>query len=266
MTELKYGGGAASASPDETAALQRYLAWFHELDAWTEYWDIYHPETSGHFYFGNGGTEPGVLTRFLPRDRRPPPFVAWTRMALSPDSATAAAFANEVRVPEVAAAIMEVDQLLSRLFAKHFGDASDPRVQSDYLEAMFRFALNSLPPALERDARISDEDPRKATAGHHTLEGDIMWFAWALHTEAAHAVAGIDKDHSRRALFLAGVAMGCPANFVWRGHRRSRSEYHPDGPTATILRSCGLEWASDFEGAAREIHALFRIREWGQEG
>jgi hypothetical protein len=21
----------------------RWVAWFHELDAWTEYWDIYHP-------------------------------------------------------------------------------------------------------------------------------------------------------------------------------------------------------------------------------
>ena len=25
-------------------ALQRHVAWFHELDAWTEYWVVYHPE------------------------------------------------------------------------------------------------------------------------------------------------------------------------------------------------------------------------------
>jgi hypothetical protein len=265
MTELIYGGGAGSASPDDPTALQRYVSWFHELDAWTEYWDIYHPETSGHFYFGNGGSETGLLTRFLPRDGRPLAFLAWTKMALGADSTDHQTFADEVRVPEVAAAVMEVDDLLSRLFTKHFGDASDGRIRADYLEAIFRFALNSLPPATERDARISDDDPRKSTAGRHTLEGDIMWFAWALHTEAAHAIVGANREHPRRALFLAGVATGCPANFAWRGHRRTRSEYQPDEQTAALLRQRGLEWATNFEAAAREIHALFRIREWGHE-
>lgn len=257
--------GVDNASPHDPAALGRYVAWFHELDAWTEYWDIYHPETSGHFYFGDGSRESGLLTRFLPRDHRPAPFVAWTRMALSQDISIEREFVSEVRVPEVAAAVIEVDTLLSRLFAKHFGDASDAGVQKDYLEAMFRFALNTLPPAIERDARIPDDDPRKSTAGRHTLEGDIMWFAWALHTEAAHAIVGVDSDHSRRALFLAGIATGCPANFAWRGHRRTRSEYRPSAQTAALLRQRGLRWACNFEEAAQEIHALFRIREWGHE-
>jgi hypothetical protein len=44
---------------------QRYVAWFHELDAWTEYWDVYHPETRGRYYFGDGGEEPGLLTQIL---------------------------------------------------------------------------------------------------------------------------------------------------------------------------------------------------------
>jgi len=264
MTELVYGRGADSASLKDPAALQRYMSWFHELDAWTEYWDIYHPETSGHFYFGNGGTETGLLTRFLPRDRRPPAFAAWTQMALSADSSAYKTFVDQVTVPEVAAAVMEVDDLLTRLFASHFGDAGDASVQADYLQAIFHFALNILPPATERNARIPDDDPRKSTAGRHTLEGDIMWFAWALHTEAAHAVAGADAQHARRSLFLAGVAMGCPANFTWRGHRRTRAEYQPDAKTATLLRQRGLAWATNFSAAASEIHALFRIREWGQ--
>src|ERR1700742_876089 len=90
-------------------AEMRHVAWFHELDAWTEYWDVYHPETRGRFYFGDGNAEPGLLTRFLPRDRRPPAFAAWTRMALGLDDG--ARFADEVRVPAVAAAVMEVDAL-----------------------------------------------------------------------------------------------------------------------------------------------------------
>src|SRR5580698_3567986 len=50
----------------------RYAAWFHELDAWTEYWDLYHPETRGRYYFGDGEVEAGLLTPLLPRTSYPP--------------------------------------------------------------------------------------------------------------------------------------------------------------------------------------------------
>jgi len=261
MTQFDARRDTASRSPSGAEA--RYVAWFHELDAWTEYWDIYHPETRGRFYFGDGQSEAGLLARLLPREQRPPAFVAWTRMALG--TAPASEFVDIVRTPDVAEAVIEVDGLMARLFAKHFGDAADPRVCEDYLEAIFRFATDTLPPASERDARISVDDPRKRTAGRHTLDGDIMWFAWALHIEAAQAIAGMDRDHPRRALLLAGVAMGCPVNFTWRGHRRTRQAYQPDDATAGLLRRRGLEWATDFSAAADEVHALFRIREWGHE-
>jgi hypothetical protein len=258
-------GCVAHPAPDDPQKLQRYVAWFHELDAWTEYWDIYHPESRGHFYFGDGDGEPGLLTQFLPRERRPPPFVAWTRMALSRDAAATDEFVRAVQLPGVASAVMEVDGLLTLLFAKHFGDASDKRVAADYLDAMFLFATNSLPPALERDARISIDDPRKSTAGHHTLQGDIMWFAWSLHTEAAHAIAGRDQQHARRALFLGGVATGCPADFAAHGHRFTRPEYLSQENLRAHLHERGMKWANDFDATAREIHALFRIREWRGE-
>ena len=247
-------------SPKDHDSEARYMAYFHELDAWTEYWDIYHPESHGHFYFGDGEAEPGLLTQFLPRNKYPPVFTAWTRQALSLDTNTT--FIDQVRTPQIAAAVMEVDNLLTRLFKKYFGDAGDPRVHEDYLEAMFRFAINTLPPALERDARIAD-DPRKATAGHHTLAGDIMWFAWALQIEGSHAVVGEDENHPRRTLMLAGVATGCAANFTWFGHRRTREEYHPDMTTAKLLRDRGTQWATDFDAVVGEINDLYRIREWG---
>jgi hypothetical protein len=253
---------AAPPAPDDADGA-RYAAWFHELDAWTEYWDIYHPESVGRFYFGDGGAEKGLLTRFLPRDSRPPIFGAWTRMALQrgPESA----FIEAARVPDVAAAIAEVDDLMTRLFAKHFGNARDPAVQADYLAATFRFAADTLPPAAERYSRIADGDMRKATAGRHTLDGDIMWFAWALHTEAAELVAD-PAAHARRALFQAGVAMGCPVNFAWRGHRRTRPEYAQNAATAALLLERGRAWAQDYGSAVDEIHALFRVREWGNPG
>jgi len=173
-------------------------------------------------------------------------------------------FLEAIRAADVAAAIVEVDDLVGRLFADHFGDAGDPHTQRDYFEATFAFATDSLPPADERAGRIDDSDPRKATAGRHTLDGDLMWFAWALHTEAAHALLGDDAGHARRALQLAGVAMGCGANFAWRSHRRTRAEYRADAATEALLKRLAMAWASDFAAATAEVHALFRIREWGQ--
>jgi hypothetical protein len=173
------------------------------------------------------------------------------------------AFAAEVLTPEVSSAVVEIDSLLDRVYRAHFGNPSDPDVRADYLEAIFRFATNTLPPALERYARIPDDDPRKSTAGHHALEGDLMWFAWAFFLEAAFIVFGEDEHHSRRSLSLAGVATGCPADFAWRGHRRTRSEYDRSAKTSMLLRERGLQWANDFSECAREIHTLYRIREWG---
>jgi hypothetical protein len=57
-------GAVEHRSPTDNE--KRYCAWFHELDAWTEYWEIYHPESRGRFYFGDGSGEPGFLTQFVP--------------------------------------------------------------------------------------------------------------------------------------------------------------------------------------------------------
>ena len=128
-------------SESDSEKYKRYVGWFHELDAWTEYWDIYHPETKGRFYFGDDKNEKGLLSLFLPRQHRPLVFDAWVKMALHTDNS---AFVKELSDSEIANAIMEVDGLLDRLFLKHFGDATDSAIQEDYLNAMFLFASNSL--------------------------------------------------------------------------------------------------------------------------
>ena len=245
----------------EDAKGGRYAAYFHELDAWTEYWDIYHPESCGRYYFGNGGEESGLLARLVPRDGRLDIFKAWTRYAI--DQSSFPGFAEAARKKEVAEAVVEVDRLLDRIFKQHFGSATDPETHADYLEAIFRFATNALPPALERDAKIPDDDPRKSTAGRHRLEGDLMWFTWALVLEAASLLCQEVGLHPRRNLMLAGVATGCPADFAWRGHRRTRPEYRPDQATTWLLRERGMVWALSLAECAREIRALYRIREWG---
>ena len=249
-------------SPTDCSNQQRYAEWLRELDGWTEYWDIYHPESRGRFYFGDGNTEPGLLTSFLPRERKPAVFVAWTRAALG--TVPVAEFLSHARSPDVAAAVMEMDALVARLFSKYFGDPATLSTQADYLEAMFRCGTDSLPPDDARYAVIPENDWRKPTSGRNTIDSDIMWFCWAMHTEAAQTIAG-DDGLARRALQMAGVAVGCSASFAWRRHRRTRPEYKQDTATTTLLRERGLGWATDFGAATKEVHALFRIREWGHE-
>lgn len=255
--------GVKPAMGDLVEAANRYAAWFHELDAWTQYWDIYHPETHGRYHFGNGTGEPGLLRKFVKHEQRPAIFNAWVRMALSLD--TRAKFVEEARAPEVAAAVLEVDRLVSRLFRTHFGDASDPTVQEAYINAMLCFGCDMLPSATERVTQFSNSDPRRVAAGRYAMEFDLVWFSCALHLEAVHAIFGPDEDHARRTLMLAGIAVGCSADYVWRGRRQSRPEYSRDFQTAYLLRNMGMVWANDFVGACQEVHALFRIREWGRD-
>jgi hypothetical protein len=196
----------------------------------------------------------------LPRDGRPPAFRAWVHAALH--EANEDRFEAEIERADVTAAVIEVDRLVERIFVEHFGDARDPDAQRDYLTAMHRFAIDALPAAPARLARVPVGDPRRSTAGRHTLDGDLMWFAWALQLEAAQQVRRADGA-ARRALQLAGVAVGCASNFAWRGHRRTRAEYQPDDATAALLADRGMAWARDFAAGAREVRALYRIREWG---
>ncbi|MBV8806071.1 MAG: hypothetical protein JO042_13515 [Sinobacteraceae bacterium] len=259
---VKREAGVKPAMGVLVEAANRYAAWFHELDAWTQYWDIYHPQTHGRYHFGNGTTEPGLLRRFVKHEQRPPIFNAWVRMALSLD--TREKFVDEARMPEVAAAVLEVDRLVSRLFKEHFGDPSDPSVQEDYINALLCFGCDMLPPATERAACFADDDPRKAGAGRYTMEFDLVWFSCALHLEAVHAIYGVDEEHARRSLMLAGIAVGCSADYTWRGRRQTRSEYSRDFQTAYLLRNMGMVWAGNFAAACKEVHTLFRIREWGR--
>jgi hypothetical protein len=256
------GRGLSGTGQDDAS---RYAAWFHDLDAWTEYWDIFHPESKGRYYFGDGHDEPGLLSVFMPRHSWPAPFTAWVAVALR--AAPRSSFGQAVRVPVVADAITEVDTLVGRLFARHFGDPADTGTRDHYLEAMHLFATDALPPATRRHALVPDGDHRKRTAGRHTLDSDVMWFAWALHLEATHLLAPPDDitAATRRALMMAAVATGCAANFAWRGHRRTRPGYRADEDTARQLRTLGLGWADDFEAARTEVHALYRIREWGHD-
>jgi hypothetical protein len=247
----------------------RYGAYFFELDAWSEYWDLYHPETGGRYHFGDGSS-PGCLSVFLPDPERgrSPVFDAWKAYAYASrdadDEKPRRLFEEQARRPEVAAAVIEVDDLVRSIFVDHFGDAAAAEA---YFDAIERFALDRLPPCPERAARLAPDDPRSPFAGTHRMAGDIMWFAWATELECAQ-VAGVTDAEAEaiRTLLLAGVAVGCSIDYRFTGRCRTPRAYDaPDDiARARILRR-GFECSGDFAAAAAEVRDLFFVRRYGDE-
>jgi hypothetical protein len=247
-----------------------YARFFWDLDSWTEYWDIYHPETHGRFYFGDG-FHPGFLAAFLPSPTqlRNPVFEGWKRLALDFEPGTAPElqrhFESHIRQPHVTEAVLAVDELVLSLLREHFCDATGSIDKLAYLDAMERFGKDTLPACPERYERLPEHDPRKTSSLHHTIEGDIMWFGWAAHLECANLVGPQNAEvQALRCLMMAGVALGCSFDFAFRGRRRTRKQYlTADHQVTSRIWSAAQKCTRDFAWAAKEVRELFRIREYG---
>jgi hypothetical protein len=248
----------------------RYARFFWELDAWTEYWDISHPETHGRYYFGEGDS-PGYLAAFLPSPKRlrDPVFDAWKSLAIysadGPGRTLLARFQAEARRPDVVEAVLAVDELVLELVKQHFATPGGGVDTLAYLDAMERFGKDTLPECPERFERLSATDPRKSSSLHHTIERHVMWFGWAVHLEGAELVAPVDPDaQALRRLLLAGAALGAAFDFAFRGRCRTRREYVFADETAwASIWSRARQCALDFSDGANGMRALFRIREYG---
>lgn len=180
---------------------------------------------------------------WLPLAATPQLRSAWSRVPSGEDER--GLFAAAVLRAEVVDAMLALEMQIDRGFRERFGDARRDSVQRDYLAAIFHHAADDLP--------------------HRHNRADPRWFAWALHIEACFALIGIDAQHPRRTLMLAGVATGCPVDFAWHGNRPTRTEYRRDATTVALLHRRGLRWATDFEAGQHEVHALFGIQEYGEE-
>jgi hypothetical protein len=243
-----------------------YAAFFFELDAWTEYWDLYHPETAGCYHFGDGVTD-GHLGALMPtpgRGRRAPVFDAWKAYALAsrdPQRVRAAERAFEHLVtsrPEAIDAALALDALVRGIVREQLA----PLDGDTYFDALERFALDTLPGCPQRSALIADDDPRKRSSPTHTIAGDVMWFAWALALECAQLVAPTSREAELdRALFMAGVAVGCSMDYTFRGRGRTRRAYHGrDAQAWERIWAMGHALRHDFDAAAAEVRELFYIR------
>lgn len=248
-----------------------YARFLFELDAWSEYWDLYHPETRGRYHFGDG-TQPGYLSAFLPTPTggRAPVFEAWKRVALTPaDEPWAAddrrAFEQQARAPHVAEAALAVDDLVRGLVRAHFAEQDGGLDEDAYLDAIERFAHDTLPTCPDRTAALPPDDSRLPYSDTHRMAGDIMWFAWAIHLECAQLVAPCnERERGERALCMAGVALGSSMDFAFSGRCRTRKEYKSaDGAAWARIWARAKECAREFDRAAAEVRELFLIRTYG---
>jgi hypothetical protein len=242
----------------------RSAAYWFELDAWTEYWDLYHPETRGLYHFGDDG-RPGHLSALLPPpgEMRAPVFDAWRAAALAchePEPAAEAQRAFAALVSgEAEQAARALDELVRRILHAHFGRAVDVEA---YFDAVEGFATDTLPPIPERTALLAPDDARVPSSGRHMLAGDIMWFAWALQLECAQLVLGADGE-ADRALLMAGVVLGCALDYAHTGRCRTRRAYRGDGGRRRVWEQAHA-CVGDFSRGAAEVRELFYIRAYDE--
>jgi hypothetical protein len=235
-------------------------AFFVDLDAYTQYFDVYDLVPDAR-YMGMYGVLGGVIA-------------AWNRVAETVDPAAHAAALQTLRArvqePQSAQALQGLDAMMVALVRQHFPSGSG--VDADgYLDVVEAFGRDVLPPDPDRLARVlalDPDDPRKDMAERHRMDGASMWFTWAAVVDCASLLSESDPSlapgQEARTLMLAGCAAGSAFDFVFRAkpgdpRGRTRPEYTPDLATLSLLRSSARAWAADLDEARSNARDLHRI-------
>lgn len=249
----------ASWIADETpkARGERYSSYFRDLDAVTEYFDVYgHPATDNLMpkvskYFGAGRA-----------------LSLWGDYAVIPDDDPTKAQAKQALEQEladagVASAIRDVDAVLVGLARTHWStqNALDREMM---LEAFLRFGADRLPDDTDRLNRIralnNPQDFRLTYAQYHRMDSLVMWMNWMGHVECAVLLDGPQHaDHGLRTQFMAALGLGYSADCVFRQRGQTRPEYYQADGEGRMWRK-SLLLTNDFDKARAEAHALAQLR------
>ncbi len=235
----------------------RYMDFFRDLDAHTEFWDLYKPELLGEYMSAMGEFWPTSHSKALCR---------WRKYVILESQAGADELKQAliVELGTVEPALKKIDTLVRDLLVLHFPPShpGQPFDITAYLDAMEWFARDRLPLDEERFNKVPDDDWRKPHAQFHTMDSEHAWFNWGGFIDCAVMLWGEDDEHHRfRKAQMAGVAFGCPLDYLFRGRGRTRENYHPDDRTLGLLRTLAVEWALDWTKAQKEVRELFRINQ-----
>jgi hypothetical protein len=242
---------------------ERYSAYFRDLDAVTEYFDVYgHPQNEFLMpkvgkYFGRD-SEPG----------RRKALNIWRAYAIIPDddptkAQERQALEQELAHADVASAIRDVDAVLLGLVRKHW--SSQNGVDREMmLDALLRFGADRLPDDIDRLNRVkaqNPEDDRLPNAQNHRMDSLIMWMNWMGHVECAVLLDSPQHaDHGLRTQLMAALGLGYSADCVFRNRGQTHQEYYgADGESRMWRKSLLL--TNDFDKARAEAHVLAQLRE-----
>lgn len=226
----------------------RFSAFFIDLDAQTQY----------HEAYGNPSHYMDISLSLI----RGPAVKAWQRWARRenhPDGpARRSAFIKAASVPETAADVLEIDEMMHKLLLKHFPDDEEENGidASPYLGAMELFAKDQLPADQDRLQRVGGggED-----VSHHRMDGFGMWFHWAAVYDCARFAPNGGGENSYRSLMVGAAAFGSAIDSAFRQRARTRAEYKNDEATNQLLRTEVMSWIQDGEAASAQARELFRI-------
>jgi hypothetical protein len=237
---------------------QKYFDYFVDLDAHTEYWNVY-DVADGRYM--------NAIIQYMR--------IIWT------DWMEYANFENE---PEGRDALDRLKQqllnnttkdnllltneLMKMLIEKHFSDGAGNIDLESYFDSIERFALDIYPEDEDRYSRITNPDDfRKVYAKYHRMDGEELWFIWIGQNEWSSLIDNNSSEYSEiRKLQIAGALYGVCLDYTFRDDRSAKAKkiplargYKKDERTLSLLRRRALGWYRDFNSAVKESHQLIQI-------
>lgn len=235
---------------------ETYADFFRDLDAHTEYWREYMPDSNGRWMksaVNVMGTMDlwGEYAQFSYLEDGDDYFEDLVEYVSNNSQ-----LKDDIRV---------VDELLVGLARKHF--SIDGVFDGfAFIDAFEHFGLGSLPQDPNRDEIHIVGNHPEGEAIEHRMDSTSMWFFWAMQVELSFLIAtDTDEDHEIRTHYIAALCTGAPMDFVFRNdsareeqNRKTKPSYTATEGTRKRIRSKSKRIRNDWSKAIKELHTLFQ--------
>lgn len=238
---------------------QKYFDFFIDLDAHTEYYDVYNVSLDGKYM--NAIVQ---YMKYIGKD-----WMVYATLENEQEGKDALnRLKQELLNNTTKDNLILTNGLMKTLIEKHFADNTGKVDIESYFDAVERFALDIYPEDIDRFNRITDpNDSRKVHSKYHRMDGEQLWFIWAGQNEWS---SFIDNNTSEfgdtRNLQLAGAVFGVCLDYTFRDDRSPKAKkvpaaknYKKDERTLSLLRKRAVGWYNDFNSAIKEIHEIIQI-------
>ncbi|MDZ4859566.1 MAG: hypothetical protein SGI88_11345 [Candidatus Hydrogenedentes bacterium] len=246
-------GSASNPGASRLSSVNQQLSYdfFVDLDAHTEYWDVYKPELAARYMDDVQVLFPGAVKLWFNAVRVEGTDEATVRFA---------ELGTELEKGTTRAALMDLDALLRDLLYRHFPAPNEPEIDTaNYLMVVEAFARDQFPDDTDRLNRLELDDPRRPEASRHRMNGTSMWFAWAAMIDCMALADGNEGLTPWRSVQLASCAFGSAMDFTFRTRGQTRPEYTADDATVALLRQQVGVWVNDVDEARRQVRDLYRV-------